>query len=44
MREIASVDDTFQPSFLHHVAIGRYYQHKKEGRFQGVAPSSCTRA
>jgi hypothetical protein len=36
MREIASVDDTFQPSFLHHVAIGRYYQHKQEGRLQGV--------
>ena len=30
------VDDTFEPYFLHHVPLGRFYQLKKEGRFEGV--------
>jgi hypothetical protein len=30
------VDDTFEPYFLHHVPLGRFYQLKKEGRFKGV--------
>ena len=30
------MDDTFLPFFLHHVALPRFHQHKRQGKLPGV--------